>query len=492
MKKAVPITAMFTMLLATCLAASVRGQEVSTPEKNFEYLWQTYDRNYALFGAKHIDWTALYKVYRPRVTANTTDTELFDILSSMLGNLNDNHIRLNSPNRGFQSGILGEMKQESFSLDLVQETFLKGRAKQLMNGVFVYGWLTDSIGYFHFNRFNQIEQSTAAIDEIIKEFNGASSIVVDVRANGGGDDRVGKLIADRFADRKRLYMKTQIRNGPAHDDFTPPKYWYVEPDGPIQFTRPVILLTHRFSVSAAENFTLAMRILPNVTVVGDATSGVFADVYGDRMPNEWRFSVPFKLFVDQDGFCWEGIGVPANIRQINTKQDLDEKRDRPLELAIAMIQAGPPAPQIEPSSLLDIRESLAKNLYRSIEQKGIAPALAEFARTKSGNPNSYYLDQEELLDAGNRLWDAGKRKEAVEVFKLNAGQFPTSSEAYERLGDAYAATGQDALARTQYEKSLSVNRRSYPWERQSYDDVKRLAAGTRLLARDLERDIADK
>src|SRR5262249_2216832 len=163
----------------------------------------------------------------------------------------------------------------------------------------------------------------------------------------------------------------------------------------------------------------------------------------------------------------------------------------PLELAIAIIQTGPPAPQNETSSLLDIRESLAKNLYRSIEQKGIAPALAEFARTKSGNPNSYYLDQEELLDAGNRLWDAGKTKEAVEVVKLNAGQVPRSSEAYERLGDAYAATGQDALARTQYEKSLSVNRRSYPWENQSYDDVKRLAAGTKLLARNLERDITD-
>lgn len=320
MKRLMLADVMFIAILAVFPVSSVNGQELSPPEKNFEYLWQTYDRNYALFGAKHIDWKALYKVYRPKVTAKTTDAELFDVLAGILGNLNDNHVRLTSPDRAFQSGILGEMKQEGFSLDLVKEAFLKGRTKELMNGVFVYGWLTDSIGYFHFNRFNQIEQSTAAIDEIIKEFNGASSIVVDVRANGGGDDRVGKLIADRFADRKRLYMKTQIRNGPAHDDFTPPKYWYVEPDGPIQFTRPVILLTHRFSVSAAENFTLAMRILPNVTVVGDATSGVFADVYGDGMPNGWRFSVPFKLFIDQDGFCWEGIGVPADIRQNNTKK----------------------------------------------------------------------------------------------------------------------------------------------------------------------------
>src|SRR5215471_17892179 len=488
MKKAMPISAIFITLLTMCSALAVQGQDLSAQEKNFEYLWQTYDRNYALFGAKHIDWAALYKVYRPRVTANTTDAELFDILSSMLGNLNDNHIRLNSPNRGFQSGILGEMKQESFSMDLVQQTFLKGRAKQLMNGVFVYGWLTDSTGYFHFNRFSQINQSTAAIDEIIKEFKDAKSIIVDVRANGGGDDRVGKLIADRFADRKRLYMKTQIRNGPAHDDFTPPKYWYVEPDGPIQFTRPVVLLTHRFSVSAAENFTLAMRILPNVTVVGDATSGVFADVYGDQLPNGWRFSVPFKLFVDQDGFCWEGIGVPADIRQTNTKKDLDEKRDRPLELAMSLINTGALKPHNPIAGLNDVQDSLANNLAKWIGEKGIGPALAAFDKTKAGRADSYYLEEHELADTGEGLMKKGKTREAIDVFKLLTREFPSSYQTYEHLGEAYLSAGDEQGARAAYKKSVELNRQSYPWDVSSYKTDTKLAAGVKILARSLSKD----
>src|SRR5215831_2969482 len=316
------------------------AQQLSEPEKNFEHLWKTYDRNYALFGPKRIDWDLLYKVYRPRVTPQTTDDELFDVLASLLGNLNDNHVRLTSPKRSFQSGILGQLKMEDFSLDLVKEKYLKGKYTELVNNVFQYGWLSDSIGYLHFRNFGRLEESSAAIDQIVKEFKDAKGIIIDVRGNGGGDDRVGKVIADRFADRRRLYMKTQIRNGPDHSNFSEWKYWYVEPEGPIQFTRPVILLTHRFSVSAAENLTLAMRVLPNATVVGDATSGVFADVYGDALPNGWRFSVPFKLFVDWQGFCWEGIGVPADIRQINTKQDIDAKQDKVLDLAMAMINSG--------------------------------------------------------------------------------------------------------------------------------------------------------
>jgi C-terminal processing protease CtpA/Prc/Flp pilus assembly protein TadD len=470
----------------------VAAQELSEPEKNFEHLWKTYDRNYALFGAKHIDWDALYKVYRPRVTTKTTDDELFQIMSDMLGNLNDNHVRLTSPKRAFQSGILGQMKMEDFSLDLVKQKYLKGKSKPLVENVFDYGWLTESIGYFHFRGFGRMEQTKTAIDEIIKEFKDAKAIVVDVRGNGGGDDRVGKLIADRFADRKRLYMKTAIRNGSRHDDFTPWKYWYVEPDGPIQFTKPVILLTHRHSVSASENFALAMRVLPNVTVVGDATSGVFADVYGDRLPNGWRFSVSFKLFIDETGFCWEGIGVPSDIRQINTKQDIEQQRDKVLELAQSLIETGGLKSQDEPSSLKDIRESLAKNLARDINEKGLEPALKAYRKAKNGPPSSYYFDLEELMDVGDRLWKSGKRNEAVEALKIGVAECPWSYAAHEALGDDYFNLGEAALATSMYKKASELNRRSYPWEIAAYDDAVRLSKGVKLLAKNLDRDINEK
>jgi carboxyl-terminal processing protease len=490
------MTRFFSILLILAALSVVPGlvaaQQLSEPEKNFEHLWKTYDRNYALFGAKHIDWDALYKVYRPRVTAKTTDDELFQIIADMLGNLNDNHVGLSSPKRRFQSGILGQMKMEDFGLDLVKQKYLKGKAKPLVDGVFDYGWLTDSIGYFHFRGFGRMEQTEAAIDQIIKEFKDAKAIVVDVRGNGGGDDRVGKLIADRFADRKRLYMKTAIRNGARHDDFTPWKYWYVEPGGPLQFTKPVILLTHRFSVSAAENFTLAMRMLPHVTVVGDATSGVFADVYGDRMPNGWSFRVSFKLFIDPSGFCWEGIGVPADIRETNTKQDIEQQRDKVLDLAVSLIESGGLRSQDESLSLRDIRESLAKNLARDINEKGLEAALKAYRKAKSGPPASYYFDLEELMEAGDRLWKAGKKTEAIEAFKIGVAESPWSSAAHETLADAYFNLGDATQAASMYKKASELNRRSYPWEIGSYDDAVRLSKGTMLLAKNLARDVEDK
>ena len=316
------------------------AQEVNDPVENFEHLWKTFDRHYGIFLPKKIDWNLLYSVYRPKVTPETTDDELFDIMSQMLGHLNDNHVRLRSPIRSYCAGILNDIEKEGFSLELIQTKFLKNEFEQRMDGRFHFGWVTDSIGYFHFSGFGNVAGSAAVVDEIVGEFKDARGIIIDIRDNGGGSDRVGKAIADRFADKKRLYMTTQIRNGPDYDDFTPPKYFFAEPDGPIQFTKPVVLLQHRYSVSAADNFAMAMRVLPHVISVGETTSGCQADMRWDKLPNGWRFSISYTLFVDQDGFCWEGIGIPPDLRQINTKEDIEQGRDKPLELAIQLIESG--------------------------------------------------------------------------------------------------------------------------------------------------------
>lgn len=333
------------LLMVFAFAFQTSAQQLSEPERNFEELWKTFDAKYSHFGIKNIDWQALYRVYRPRVTSTTTDDELFDVMSSLLGHLNDNHVNLRSPSRRFSAGILQDLKQEDFSLDVVREQYLKGKAVPLREGVFHYGWLTDTTGYFHISGFGDVRASGAAVDAILKEFRNAEALIVDVRGNGGGDDRAGKAIASRFADQKRLYMTVELRNGPKHDDFAAPVEWFVEPEGPTQFTRPVFLLTHRFSVSAAENFALAMRTLPHVIQVGEVTSGAFADTAGHRLPNGWRFSAPFNLFRDRDGVCWEGLGISPDYRILNTAADVAAKRDRVLEFAMALIASGAgPAP----------------------------------------------------------------------------------------------------------------------------------------------------
>jgi carboxyl-terminal processing protease len=456
----------------------VYAQAANDPEHNFEYLWKTFDVNYALFKAKHIDWQALYNIYRPQVTPKTTDSGLFAIMSKMLGHLNDNHVQFRSstPGRFYSAGYLwelfGKVGLAKFTTLMsnrpVPEKYFKRPLKETGDNLFAYGWLDDKIGYFHFRGFRNLQVSANAIDEIMAEFKDAAAIVVDVRRNGGGDDRVGKLIADRFADRKRLYMTTQERNGLKHDDFDPKRHFFVEPGGPIQFTKTVILLTNRLSVSAAENFTLAMRILPHVTVVGDFTSGCFADLRVFRLPNGWNASYSLNLFLDQNGMCWEGIGVPPDIKVSCDYDEAIPESDPILETAISLIRSGRLSPQDERENVRPT-QSLASLLENDIVSDGIENAIARFNDRKANDRDGvYYLDFYELSALAQKWIAVGKFEPGEAVLSLTSELFPEMATVYDALGMAYMKQNKKTEAYQALEKAITLRQKQSSYQSRQF------------------------
>ncbi len=334
------------LVLASCFSVAVKGETLSTPEENFEYLWNAFEKNYALFEVKGVDWEGLYRVYRPKVTETTTDDELFQVISDMLRHLNDNHVVLMSmePLRFFCAGTLFETlggSMEAFRELPRKRPFLPGYFKEGLteseNKIFFHGWTGEGVGYVHLNKFSDPEGSGKAIDSILGEFKDARGIIIDVRNNVGGDDTVGKLVAEKFADRKRHYLRVKTRIEGSPGEFGPVEEWHLEPKGPPRYAGPVVILANRRTLSAAENFLLAMKTLPNVTIVGETTSGCFGSARNFEMPNGWRLMVTYKLFTDQTGFCWEGIGVTPHLRQPDFPEDPEQGIDRPLELAVALL-----------------------------------------------------------------------------------------------------------------------------------------------------------
>lgn len=51
----------------------------------------------------------------------------------------------------------------------------------------------------------------------------------------------------------------------------------------------------------------------------------------------------------------------------------------------------------------------------------------------------------------------GQARVAVDVFELNVGRHPDSWNAYDSLGEGYAAAGDTTRAVASYEKSLELN-----------------------------------
>jgi carboxyl-terminal processing protease len=313
-----------------------------TPVNSFELFWSDFDKFYPSFRIKDINWDSVYSINRPKITDQTSGIELYNILSGMIKPFKDGHVSLVS-NYGKCNSYT--MPPEYYSnVRIYPQSYLSSFE---VNNPNISFWSVKNynIGYISINTFDvksetfvYADDSFLVIDEIIKQFKDKDGIVIDLRWNGGGLPANVETIADRFTDRKRLYIKLRSKNGPGKNDFSEWIDCYIEPKGSEQFLKPVVILTSKSTGSAAEWFTLAMKTLPNTTVVGDTTAGCFSPKVERELPNGWSFTLSSKIAVSADMVQYEGFGIPPDYTVLNTKNDLDNKRDAILEKGIEVIE----------------------------------------------------------------------------------------------------------------------------------------------------------
>lgn len=334
------------VLFCGCAEDLVSREKTNDPLANFEYFWKTFDTRYGLFEVKGIDWQKVYLAYRPRVSARTTNEELYLIFTEMINELNDNHVNL-YPTDGklpvYPGGLLRVVDgvvtirkvQEDFNLE-VTKAYLADFSQQTPN--LASGVIDNDIGYLCIKGTDSQKDAAKAMDEILGRLQSKKAVIIDVRGFYGGSDAVSQLLAGYFALERTLYMTTRKRNGPNHGDFSSVQSWYVDPSGHVSFTKPVVVLTSRFTQSAGETFTLAVNELPHVKLVGDTTAGSFSDNPTSELYNGWMFSLSVGDFRDASGKSYEGIGIEPDLAIVNRREATLNGKDLVLEQAVSMIK----------------------------------------------------------------------------------------------------------------------------------------------------------
>jgi hypothetical protein len=342
MKIKVPIIFFIIFSFYGCEKMFFEDDISNTPVNSFEMFWSDFDRFYPSFGIKHINWDSVYSFNRPIITNQTSGIELYNILSGMIKPFKDGHVTLVS-NYG-QCNSYSIPPDYYSNLRIYPQNYLSSFEINNSN-ISYWPFKNSNIGYISINTFNvksgtfvYADDSFLVIDDIIRQFKEKDGIIVDLRWNSGGLPANVVTVADRFTDKKRLYIKLRSKNGPGKNDFSEWIDFYISPKGPEQFLKPVVVLTSKSTGSAAEWFTLAMKTLPNATVVGDTTSGCFSPKVERELPNGWSFTLSSKIAVSAEMVQYEGFGIPPDFTILNTKNDLDNKRDAMLEKAIEVIE----------------------------------------------------------------------------------------------------------------------------------------------------------
>jgi len=315
---------------------------LSEPEKNFEKFWQDFDKNYAFFELRNVDWKAIYKKFRPLVNEATSDSLLYEYFKQMISPFDDGHTRLDRGREGERPFITAKQPSHRFTKlfseeerielrKITQETLGKNgckNIKQSLNGAVSYCKSND-YSYVKFSRFFAMptEQIESSLDTIINYISDSSYLIIDIRENYGGHDEIAYQFANRFADKKRIGHLVRRRNDKGHESFNDYKVNYLDPSTKQTYTKPIYLLTSSSVFSAAEIFLIAMRSLPHVTVIGNNTKGMLSEMAEYVLFNGWDYQLSSQRIYSSDTICYEKFGVPPDQKVLHTRQDLVKRID---------------------------------------------------------------------------------------------------------------------------------------------------------------------
>jgi hypothetical protein len=303
----------------------------NTPESIFKIVWKTIDEKYPFFEYKRINWDSVKSVYEKRISNNMTEQQLFDVLGDMLFELKDGHVNLLSQFNRSRNWDWYLIYPPNFNWTIIERNYLR-------NDYFISGPLLnqviDSVGYIYYSSFSN-DISDKNIDFVIDKFAEMKGIIIDIRDNGGGSLDNANKIASHFTDKKYTAGYMIYKTGPEHDDFGVPIPLEIEPAKKI-FQKKVVVLTNRKTYSAANFFTMYMKQLQNVKIIGDKTGGGGGLPIYYELPNGWILRFSSTITLDINGLNIEN-GIEPDIKAfISTDDEINEK-DAIIEKAIDYI-----------------------------------------------------------------------------------------------------------------------------------------------------------
>jgi carboxyl-terminal processing protease len=281
----------------------------------FTAFWNGMNTRYVFWAYDTTDWDRMYSTYQSMFAALDTapaninrDSVAYQYLKAMTSSLIDGHYDIEGIPIGSHSyDIRPSLNRKKLDPDfIVNGEFYTpyfrnvlptqlDPEKAMSNDTLLYdgdtvfavaGTIRHKILYlyfksFHLARFYGYDSSlTAALDFFRERLSPDSSqyegAIIDVRSNYGGEVGDFDFLLGGILDAPLYYGYTTTKSGNGRLDYTPwiPAIINPAPGGmPLSPAQKIVVLADNWSQSAAEQLTMAIKVLPNSTFVGDTTWG---------------------------------------------------------------------------------------------------------------------------------------------------------------------------------------------------------------------------
>ncbi|MGE0481242.1 MAG: S41 family peptidase [Phycisphaerae bacterium] len=303
-----------------------------TPEENrkaLAALREAVDEKYSYRDLRKVNWKEAFDNAAKKLEAAETPAQFAREAARVLGAARDVHLWLEAGPARFAT--YERRYAANYDLGLLMKLVpdWKERGANVRSGRF-----DDGIGYIQIlgwptERHEALEPALAALDEL----RDAPALVIDVRANGGGDESIAKRFAGRFVTQRAVYSKNVYRDASKPEGFTSPGFdRVVEPIAPAYAGRVAVLIGPAV-LSSNESFVLMMKTSPKVVLVGAATGGSSGNPKPTKLGNGVTVWLPSWKDLMPDGTLLEGRGVSPDVR-VDGRAAVFEKSDPVLDAAL--------------------------------------------------------------------------------------------------------------------------------------------------------------
>jgi hypothetical protein len=301
-------------------------------EAAFDQLWDAFDTTYAMFVIRpEVDWDRLRDQWRPKALASQTSDEFAAACAEMLKPLRDLHVSLSLA--GTDIPVFDRPRAANSN---------PPAHKKILGGLHVAGRLqwavtADNIGFAGIYGWDDASVPEQ-FDKALEQMRRTRGLIVDVRWNGGGNERLAQQVAGRFLQKPVVYAYDQFRDGTERTNLTKRFPRSAGPAGRWRYEKPVILLIGQKCMSSGESFVGMMMGAPNVTTMGDHTCGSSGNPQVLELPLDMTVGVPRWIDYMPDGTPLDEHGFKPQIPFTPAPDGLSGNRDDLLSAALERLR----------------------------------------------------------------------------------------------------------------------------------------------------------
>jgi C-terminal processing protease CtpA/Prc len=299
-----------------------------------DVLQEAIDTKYSYRDRLGLDWPSLFGSERADIETASTPQEFAGRAAELLRLAKDVHIWLDVDG-GHRVPTQLPPRDVNFNKDVLRAIITDtkqhgpcmatGRIDQNIGYVLIGGWEREKCGVVE-----------TEFPNAIADLSVTTGLVIDVRPNTGGDERIVRSVAQYFATGPVVYAKRELRDADAPGGFGPREDAVLTPDdGIVPYGKPVAVLTGPVNMSSNEAFLLMMRAA-GAKLVGERTLGAPGNPQPVDLGNGVSVYLPSWRAYQADGHPLEGVGITPDVEVATNPEDLQAK-DPVVDAAVTVL-----------------------------------------------------------------------------------------------------------------------------------------------------------